>query len=559
MSNDTSTLLAPTDLGLPEKFTEFRPHQAELAFEVAQSSARFSLLSAPTGTGKTIVCATVARLMDVKRTLVLVGTKGLQAQWAHDFQTLGLVDIKGQSNYKCLALNRGGELESYGAPGTTCNDAPCKVGVYCSLKHVSGCLYYDTVKAASRASIVVTNYAYWLTIGRHADPLAIGQFDLLVCDEAHDADSWLSDACVVNLKKDEVRSLLSLALPPIDEGVAVWAEWAREAAIIAAERCVALKAELSEPGAWRGGQRRTATRNLLKLTSLRRDLDELALAHAWRAGEGPEKDLRLPGMQVDWVAQHTDQGAKFTPVWAHPYAESYLFRGVKKVVLSSATLTPSITKYLGIPNEESEWHESRSWFDPRRRPVIYVPTTRVDMRMNEGQVRQWINKIDTVVGARLDRKGIIATVSYARANEILKRSKHAGVMMTHSSRDTRQVVEEFKGADAPRVLVSPAMVEGWDFPGSQCNYIIIAKLPFGDGRDPVEKARRKSDKEWSNYTTALTLVQTCGRGKRSEDDLCEIFIIDDHWVWFKRSTPFPKWFQVAWKEFATVPKPLPLP
>jgi ATP-dependent DNA helicase DinG len=553
MDTVSSPILLPKALGLPTKFTEFRPHQAEIAVDIAASEARFSCLSMPTGGGKSLVYMTIAQILDA-RALVLVGTKGLQGQIATDFNDLDLTDIKGQSNYRCLAVNFGGELESYGTPGTTCNEGPCKASIKCSLKH-SGCTYYDTVREAAKSRVVISNYAYWLTVGRHADPMTLGKFDLLILDEAHTAPDWLADGCTVKLDRQEVRALLSMDLPPIDEGVAVWSSWAKEAAVIASAKWDQLKDQTTSSRI----DRKRLVKQLLQVGSLMRDLDELALAHAWRAGEGPQRDVRLPGLHVDWVAQHTDKGAKFTPVWAHPYAEEYLFRGIPKVVLSSATLTPSITKYLGINPTTSDWHESKASFDHRRRPIIYIPTTRIDNRATEGQVRVWVNRIDKIVEGRQDRKGIIASVSYARAEEILKRSRFKELMVGHTSRTTRDVVAAFKQSSAPKVLVSPAMVEGYDFPGDQCRYIIIAKIPFSDGRDPVEKARRKSDKEWASYTTALTLVQTCGRGMRAEDDLCEIFIIDDHWVWYKSTTEFPQWFRKAWREVPVVPKALPLP
>lgn len=549
----TDTVTVPADLGLPPKFTTFRSNQHSLAVSIACSEKRFSLLSMPTGGGKSLVYMTIARLLDA-RALVLVGTKGLQAQISADFQSLGLVDIRGQANYRCLALDKGAELEGFGAPGSTCVEGPCKVGTFCSLKHRGGCLYYDTIKSALKSQLVVSNYSYWLTIGRHADPMAIGKFDLLILDEAHSAPDWLAEHCTVSLERDEIKTLLGMDLPPVDEGVAVWSSWAKEAAIIAAHKYEDEKAELEASI----GDRRKVVKRMLKLQSLHRDLVDLAQAHAWRAGEGPEKDVRMPGLQIDWVAQTDDKGAKFTPVWAHPYAESYLFRSIPKVVLSSATLTPAITKYLGINPGESDWHEVAKGFDPKRRPIIYVPTTRVDKNMDEGQVRVWVNRVDKIVGDRLDRKGIIATVSYARAYGLVERSRHSKVMLTHNSRTTREVVERYKRADPPAVLVSPSMVEGFDFPYELCRYIIICKLPFSDGRDPVEKARRKSDKEWSNYCTSLNLIQTSGRGMRAEDDMCEIFVIDDHWVWYRRAVEWPKWFREAWKQSVVAPPPLPI-
>jgi Rad3-related DNA helicase len=543
--------LTPLECGLPRKFTEFRPGQLESAFDLVSSEKRFSLLAAPTGTGKSLIYMAVSRLLGA-RTLILVGTKGLQAQLMADFEQIGLADIRGQVNYRCLALD--GDLADYGNPGAGCNDGPCHAGIFCSLKK-AGCLYYDAQAWAKASNVVVSNYAYWLVIGRHSDPLAVGNFDLIILDEAHSAPDWLARFCAVDLDAGEVKLLLDLDLPPINEGVAVWAEWARGAAAIAREREEDARRQLR--GLMFGRQR--ATRELLRLVSVGRELEELGKAYAWKRGEPSSREVHMPGMQTDWVAEKTPKGARFSPVWAHAYAEPYLFRHCPRVILSSATLSRDITKYLGIDRHQSDYHEVRSGFDPERRPFTYIPTTRVDRHSNEGQVRIWLRRIDTIIGDRLDRKGIIHTRSYARARTILERSRHRNLMIGHEPRSTRAAVARFKDADAPRVLVSPAVEEGFDFPGLECSYQIIAKVPFIDGRSPVVRARSKSDSGYLNYVAALSLVQQVGRGMRSADDLCETFIVDDHWKWFRKAVRFPTWFKKAWRQSRQPPAPLAVP
>jgi ATP-dependent DNA helicase DinG len=544
--------LTPADLGFPPKFTAYRSGQADIALNLALSDKRFSRLDAPTGTGKSLIYMSLARLLDA-RTLVLVGTKGLQTQLLDDFRTLGMRDIRGQSNYRCAAVERGSLLDEYGMPGATCDQGPCKVGVYCPLKKDGGCTYYDAQKIAMRSSIVVSNYAYWLSLGRQADPMAIGKFDLLILDECHTAPDWLAEFCSVELNRSEIRTMLDLELPPTDEGVEVWATWARAAHETCEERYKARREELNTVLGTHG--KRKMTDELLRMSRLVHELEELSRAHSWRSSAGPVKDVRLPGMTTDWVTQKTDGGIKFSPVWAHAYAEEYLFRKVPRVVLSSATLSPAVGKYLGIPDKDIDHHAVTSGFSPHRRPFTYIPTTRVDRNMVEGQVRQWITRIDNIIEGRLDRKGIIHTISYARVQLLLARSQYAGLMMTHTSHNMRRVVEQFKQAEAPVILLSPSVVEGFDFPYDEARYQIIVKVPFADGRDPVFKARCKSDKHYRAYTAALSLVQMAGRIVRAADDVGETFIIDDHWTWFRRSTPFPKWFREAWRVSKVIPPP----
>jgi Rad3-related DNA helicase len=549
--------MEPVDLGLPAKFAQFRRGQSDTALGIACADKRFYLLSAPTGSGKSIIYMAVARLLDT-RTLVLTSTKGLQAQLNRDFASIGLTDIRGQNNYRCVAVDAGGELSAFGVPGTMCDEGPCRIGVQCAFKPTqgnedqAGCLYYDAVRRAREARLVVTNYAYWMTNNKYADPAALGEFGLLILDEAHAAPDELADFCAVRIDRDELRQLTGMSLPPLDESASTWVNWAITALEEVKVRYMAARRDLTAIGA----DRRRAARAVKRLTDLGKRLKALSEAHKWRRGEPSHPDVWMPGMQTDWVAEETRTGAVFSPVWAHAYAEEYLFKSVPRVVMVSAVLQRAAARYLGVAPDALEFSEMGSTFDPARRPLIYVPTTRVDRRMTEGQVRIWLNRIDDIIDGRLDRKGIIHTRSYDRAKAIMERSRHSPIMIAHTTRTAREAIERFKRASAPCVLVSPSVEEGYDFPMDECRYQILAKVPFVDTRSAVIRARARSDKTYLNYLTALSVIQQTGRGMRAEDDLCESLMIDDHWVWWKRAARdmFPKWFRAAWRDSARVPE-----
>lgn len=546
------TLISPSDLGLPAKFSSFYPNQERLILNIAASDYRFSGLSAPTGTGKSLIYVGVAKMLG-GRALVLVGTKGLQQQLMRDFAAIGMVDIMGQKNYQCVALNRGQALSAYGPP-SHCGDGPCHIGVYCKMRNGTGCKYFDARNKAHDAEIVVANYSYWLTIGQYSDPLAIGNFNLLILDEAHTAPDWLADHCAVEIRESEIRAALGIDLPPVDEGVKAWTEWATATLALCRKHIEDLKGSLEGIS-----DRHIVTRRLIRLSFLERNLDKLSHAHLWRNGEGPRRDARVPGMTTDWVMEEQDYGVKFSPIWAHPYAEEYLFRGIKRVVLASATLPPAVAKYIGIGSKEWDYHEEAVGFDPSRRPFIYIPTVRVDYRMTAGERRIWLRQIDEIIAGRLDRSGIIHTSSYERVRYIVENSKYSDRMMTHSSWNTQQVVADFKASSTPKILVSPALEEGHDFPGGECMFVIVVKVPFPDSRGMLAKARHKSDPNHKNFVTSLRIIQMAGRAMRSKDDLCEIFMIDDHWKWFKNKGSFPGWFKKAWKWSEMTPAPPPVP
>ena len=109
-------------------------------------------------------------------------------------------------------------------------------------------------------------------------------------------------------------------------------------------------------------------------------------------------------------------------------------------------------------------------------------------------------------------------------------------------------------------LIGPSVTTGYDFPGTQCEYQILAKVPFPDSRSPILKARCEQDKLYADYLTMQTLVQTCGRAMRSKMDQCENFIVDDNIRWFMSrngNTLAPKWFRRTYRILSKVPPPLP--
>ena len=298
---------------------------------------------------------------------------------------------------------------------------------------------------------------------RYADPDALGEFDLIVCDEAHAILDQLTTFCAVRLDKRDIKRLIDRVLPPIDEGVPAWVAWAVEALGEARSRYTQARKDLGRLGI----NKRAATKRLQEYARLVRDLAELAKASEWKPSEIARPDVWVPGAATDWVAEKTKSGLLFSPIWVHAYGEDRLFVGVPRVLLCSATLQQATGYYLGIDSKDATFMEHDSTFDPRRRPLTYIPTTRVDHRMGECQTRIWLNRIDSIIDGRLDRKGIIHARSYARAREIVARSRHSAIMVTHkNSYQAKYTIEEFKAAAATCVPVSPSLEEGPDFPSA---------------------------------------------------------------------------------------------
>jgi ATP-dependent DNA helicase DinG len=534
-------LPTPASLGLPSKFDAWRPGQAEAVLKALDSTKRFVVLGMPTGFGKSLVYLACGALSG-EPTIFLTSTKGLQNQLVEDFGESGLVDIRGMGNYPCKEAAN--ELFGRDNRAPACDEGPCLAGWKCPLAE-DGCSYFDARRIAAASPLTVTNYSYWMAVNADSGPdkkRPLAERGRLVLDEAHAAIDELGDFLAIEVGHWEVEGVLGRNFPQGTSAVEEWRTWARTLSAECAKRLEQLGSEVR-----------------LGVSNNRRGLSRLR--------ELRDLQRRLQGiaaMDGDWVMEEARDRrgrrvVRFDPVWPGAYAESSLFTGVPKVILTSATIRPKTLELLGVPADEYEFLEYPSSFPVALRPFTWVPTVRVRYDMDPGSARLWAAKIDRIIGQRLDRKGIIHTVSYQRRDYLLRYSEYARYMVVHDAAgQIIDAVRKFKEMPAPAILVSPSVGTGFDFPGDECRYIIVGKVPFPSTKSKVLQARQERDKDYFAYVAAQQLVQMVGRGMRSNDDWCEGIIVDDNWSWFygKYKKFMPRWFTAACKVSKTVPEPL---
>ena len=524
-------LIAPKDLGFsPSRFPEFRRSQIEVGQKIADSKKRFVALCAPPGAGKTVIYMAVSRLLrkadPSSRSIFLTGLKGLQEQIGREF---GVRLQMGMSNYQCVIQ-----------PEFQCDKGVCKIGVRCD-KMESGCLYFDAARAARVAAEVSTNYAYWLHINAKSQGGGLGGgIKFLALDEAHDAPKHLASFLRVELNDQDLgkhspRAFMRRPNADSDCLVGDWRGWAKTAIEETEPEYIKLGRMIEQSGASVSGRVKSDFKHLKELrTGLMTIETELDESWAWEKGR---------------------YGAIFEPLNPGKFSES-LFCGIPKILLTSATLTKKGIEKLGVKEEEVEFIELDSDFPQERRPIIYIPiklsgaTVRVKYGWSKLEERMWLNMIDSIVESRLGFKGLIHTTSYARARLILESSKWRDYMVSHDSGGTQKAVEGFKNSKDPIILVTPTVIEGYDFPGDQCRYQIIAKLPFPDLQGRIAKKRAEVDKGTGMFMMAQNLVQAAGRVMRGKEDWGETFIIDGQWEWARgtASSLLPRHFRAACQE-----------
>lgn len=498
---------APIYFGLPPQFDSWRPHQDEACALMLQPSPRFTMAVCPTGFGKSLTYMTAA-LASEGRSVILTSTKGLQSQLIREFgEVEGVVDIRGRGNYPCRLNTK-----------VNCDTGLCSFGVKCTMREQGGCAYYDKLKEARHAKVVITNYSYWMSQNEYSD--GIGAFDTIILDEAHAAVDHVIDHTSTSFSKRNSTETIFLGLKhKLPTSAPGWKVWAQDNLLRALEEVEDAKLKRKEK------RFLTFSRIVSKLEKIVEYIDRT------------------------WVWEDNPMGVTLSPIWPKPLTEAVLFLGVPKVILTSATVVRKTADLLGIPDYNLTFQEFPHSFPVANRPLIHLPTVRMNYRAGETEFRLLMSRIDSIIEHHQGEKGIIHTVSYARRDMVIERSKFRDQMVTHQRINTESVVRTFKSSPPPSILVSPSMVTGWDFPGDECRWQIIVKLPYPDTRGEIISARSKGDKDFINYQVVQQLIQATGRGCRSVDDYCITYVVDNNITWFLEQNDhlLVKWFKGAYR------------
>lgn len=534
----------PSALGLPPSFREFRSYPGFSQWDtIARITAaflvrrkRFVILNAPPGSGKSLIYWTVRSLLASAlstktpfRTLALTISKGLQDQLSGDFS---VPIVKGRANYHCRESRGGCDLAAL-------SESRCPYE-YPGSGFDSECPFRIAMQTGAKSPDLSANYALWMSLARYGDPNAVGQFDFLVCDEAHNIMDTVTDFASVTLSRIEIKSVLGIDQPDDPSSISEWSHWAREAFRIADRKLESC--------------RKSETRLKARINQLKKSISQLR-----SFGENDDSDNSGP----QWVINNQDTKpgeTKISPIWPGPFVEQYLFRNVPRVLLCSGSISPQVIEDLDIPPDQVEYIEVTSAFPVKNRPVIHLditPSIRVQYGMSVGEKRILSGRIDQIIRVWGGRKGIIHSNSYDLTEFIVQNSKYKDLIISHGRGQVRQAVDEFKRRKTG-VLISPAAFEGYDFTGALCEWSVLIKIPYLP-KSPLISARKKSRKGYADALIANKILQGAMRHIRSAQDKGPMFVIDWHWTHFKWTMMdkrlVPKYFSSAFRTMDHVPTP----
>ena len=488
-------------------FKEPRKHQLETISEIKEAidnGYKYIVLEAGTGTGKSVIAATLASIYD--STYILTGTKQLQQQYLNDFKDLGFKLVKGRGNFTCKKY-----LESNIDVG--CDEGQCVIeGYSCdySNRNKPGtCDYYYQKWKALDSKVAISNYHYlFLELNYNQE---FKKRKLMICDEAHNLENNIMNQLRLEFTRKELKEYIGINLSKSladDLKNGSYKDW-----IAFINRVTGKYNE--ELNRIKHLKKRSIKK---KIYFLRNRLNECYhfLNHIKQ-----NPDI--------WICDYNGKFGvlEFKPLKVNKYAKNTLFNYADVCLFMSATILDYklFAKWLGINPNEIYAIRRKSPFDVARNPIKTYDNFDMSYKSLKYNAPKTINPIYQILEKHKDDKGIIHTVSH-NCKQFLKKEIKSNRLMDHKTSNREQKLEEFKKSNKPLVFISPSMNEGVDLPGNQCRFQIIYKIPFPSLANKQTSKRKKMEPEWYDYKTALSLVQTYGRGMRYEKDYCKTYFID---------------------------------
>jgi len=499
----------------------YRPHQQESVEYILDSEKRFTILEAPTGSGKTLI-AMVAGKAENGLTY-MVHSKILQHQVTEDFPEAR--SLFGRSNYTCTAM-----------VDATCEE--CIHTKYSPCEYKQSCPYEVRKREVLASRLKILNYDYFLSEANY-----VGRFsgaDFCIIDEADNLENTLINFCTLTFSNYAINRL-GLGEPArktakSKEGIEPWKDFAEMAKVRVINIIAKLDHEIKDLGEG-GGQ--------WKLTKLKERTRVVRLLE--------KIQLFIHNVDSTWIFDDRDESKyTFRPLWLNEdLAEAFLWKHAHKWVLMSASFLPLhiVCKTLGIPPTEVNYKCTPSTFPIERRPIHIEPVANLTAKTMEAEIPKLITRIKEIVNEHPHEKGLIHAVSYKLANQIVEGLQNDRII-THNSDDRQSRLDYFMESDLPLVMVSPSMERGVNLEQDLCRFIIVAKAPFLNLGDKIVSSRVWSNgrmgNEWYAAIMLLNTLQMCGRAMRSEDDYCVTYILDEQFkrVLEKKPSLLPGW----WKE-----------
>lgn len=525
-----------------------RPQQIEVLqkLENAWGKFKYFAVSAPPGVGKSHIALAIADALS--RSYLLTGTKYLQEQYERT--SAKIVDLKGRSNYICN-IN----------PIFNADDAPCQVNKDLKRSCIQSacCDYYNQKSKALNSQMMITNYAYFLTVTSNADEeTEWTKRNAIIMDEAHDLEGHLISIAEIRISLDDLYNNFGVGneewrfTEDKEENLKLLDLIMQMMQVKVDEMNGKIEAIFEEDTFMQKGKTKDVPKSTAdkirkiksKMSVLTNYISKIMIFMATR--------------------EYTDSPWVETPnfeensIILSPLTSKYLFKLCmdefgEKFVFMSATLPPKevLCKEMGIDPSEMCYVEVGTPFPAEKSPVFVLPVAKMNYKELANSIPAIVSAVEAILDGHKGEKGLIHTGNYKIATEILngvdratkKRliARDMGPTKLHNN----DLLKLHSSNQDPTVLLSPSMTTGIDLFDDLARFQIIVKLPFPSLGDPRIKQKSETFADWYSMQMWMEVLQASCRATRSVDDHSTTYILDASFVYFydKFKSKLPGWFK----------------
>lgn len=515
---------------------------------------KFFLLNLPVGSGKSHLALMIAdwykkNVNKLAKVDIITNSKLLQDQYSNEYESIS--DLKGKENYECeqysCSCAQGAEFNRLNK--TSCESCPY---TYAKESFISG-------------NMSLTNFYLYILYAIY-NPKLLESRDsrVLIVDEAHEFDDVMSDFITIKITETMVKRFKfsdEYSIMKQLKGVTTITQYVDFLKYLNGEVLTTLesmeKGMSSAPRNVKQDKRDLKINKVIggknsdvKLMQLATDLRQLQLKIEIFLKEYKENPNNwvLESYYNEKVKQ---KELSLEPIWAYDYLDKYVFSNYDMVVLMSGTILDKslFCQLNGLDVSKAVYYSIRSPFNPKNRPIFYMPLGKMSYKSKEETFKKYIPYIQKLLDKYKNKKGIIHTNSFELAKWIEGAIKDPRLIF-HDSSNKDEMLKLHKESPEPTVIVSPSMDTGVSFDNDDARFQIIAKVPYPSLGSQKNKLRQSNNPDWYSWKTVSGLIQMTGRPVRSNLDYADTIIIDGGFGdVIKHSSHFiPDWIQEAIKK-----------
>ena len=486
------------------------------------------VLSAPTGTGKSIIAVIVAECMAVLEKLekpssyIMMHTNTLTEQYIDTFSKYGdkFATVMGAANYGCQVLKDTAEncvvKELKGAKRLLCDS----------------CEYLENRTKMHKSDHFISNYSYYFVSAMNNPEFPTRH--LAVFDEAHLINDVFSSHMAINISMQHNKYLMSRLQKTQTTNYVHYVNVLTKIS----EAIKADKVTMSNYGSF-----------LLKMKELYYEIhmDYIKTAqHYFDSNNLPaftsykkisklfynqySKILELENQKYEHVVDIQPTSLTVSPVFI-----SKMFDKINKAkyhLFMSATLDDSfVAKTLKIPKSTIKYIKSPPVFPAENKVVVFVNHDNYNYSklQDKKNLVEISNVVHEILNENSTKNGIILTPSFY-INEFLSRMIRIKTKINLIEHEQGSKLIDYltlhKQTMDNSVLISPSLFEGIDLPNDYSRFQIFVKAPYPSLSNKRIKYIFEKYPDIYETMTLYKVIQGFGRSTRSNTDYSITYALD---------------------------------